>query len=381
MNRKSEKRTAFPAGAGRAFGDYRRLPAAPGRRGGGKRALTALLCCAVFLGGCGSSMAPKEANDHAAELLAEEKYAAAAAAYAKNIEKGYFTAEAYRGLGLTQMAEGQYADACISLERSLLSVERQPADFVRDVRLYLAWCRWMHGERGRAIDLYSEMLLENPEPEVYFLRGRLYMEGGQEEEAARDFSRAAETTEDIRVFINIYRVYADYDKNADGSLYLEKALTFAGDAPENALDRALVKYYLQNYAEARKEVFSALEADPQNAEARFLLGRIYLATGDTPNARATYREHIGNAQTAERAYAGLLACDLMEENTEEAQKDLTAAMELPGAAQNRDLRYYEILVCEYRHDWENARRKAAAFVADFPTDADGLRENAFLASR
>ncbi|MGX8729139.1 MAG: hypothetical protein ACSW75_06155, partial [Lachnospiraceae bacterium] len=78
---------------------------------------------------------------------------------------------------------------------------------------------------------------------------------------------------------------------------------------------------------------------------------------------------------------GLLACDLMEANTDEAQKDLAAAMELSGASINRDLRYYEILVYEYRHDWENARRKAAAFVADFPTDPDGLRENAFLATR
>ena len=279
------------------------------------------------------------------------------------------------------MAEGRYADACISLERSLLAVERQPETFVRDVRLYLAWCRWMHGERGRAIDIYSEMLLENPEPEVYFLRGRLYMESGQEEEAAWDFSRAAETTEDLRVFINIYRVYADYEKNADGSRYLEQALAFAGEAPENALDRALVKYYLRNYTEARKEVFAALETDPQNAEAKFLLGRIYLATGDTLNARATYREYTNNAQSAGRAYAGLLACDLMEKNTDEAQKDLAAAMELPGASKNRDLRYYEILVYEYRHDWENARRKAAAFVLDFPTDEEGLRENAFLASR
>ena len=345
------------------------------------RQTAAILCCAVFLGGCGTSLAPKEANDHAADLLEEGKYAAAAAAYTKNIEKGYFTAEAYRGLGLAQMAEGKYADACISLERSLLAVERQSADFVRDVRLYLAWCRWMHGERGRAIDIYSEMLLEKPEPEVYFLRGRLCMEAGQEEEAAGDFSRAAETTEDIRVFINIYRVYADYEKNADGSVYLEKALAFAGEEPENALDRALVKYYLQNYTEARKEVFAALETDPQNIEARFLLGRIYLATGDTPNARATYREHLENTQAAVRAYAGLLACDLMEANTDEAQKDLAAAMELPGASKNRDLRYYEILVSEYRRDWENARRKAAAFVIDFPTDAEGLRENSFLASR
>ncbi len=372
MNSKLRKYAAFPADAGRALG---------GSRSRGRGALAALLCCAVFLGGCGASLAPKEANDYAAELLEQEKYTAAASAYAKNIEKGYFTAEAYRGLGLSQMAEGRYADACISLERSLLAVERQPETFVRDVRLYLAWCRWMHGERGRAIDIYSEMLLENPEPEVYFLRGRLYMESGQEEEAAWDFSRAAETTEDLRVFINIYRVYADYEKNADGSRYLEQALAFAGEAPENALDRALVKYYLRNYTEARKEVFAALETDPQNAEAKFLLGRIYLATGDTPNARATYREYTNNAQSAGRAYAGLLACDLMEKNTDEAQKDLAAAMELPGASKNRDLRYYEILVYEYRHDWENARRKAAAFVLDFPTDEEGLRENAFLASR
>lgn len=368
MNGKLRKKAAFPAVAGRAFGGY-------------VSRLTAVFCCAVFLGGCGSSMVPKQANDYAADLLADGKYSTAIVAYTKNIEKGYFTAEAYRGLGLAQMAEGQYADACISLERSLLAVERQSAEFVRDVRLYLAWCRWLHGERSRAIDLYSEMLLEKPDPEIYFLRGRLYMESGQDEEADWDFSRAAETTEDIRIFINIYRVYADYEKNADGSLYLEKALTFAGEEPEKALDRALVKFYLQNYSEARKEVFAALELEPQNIEARFLLGRIYLATGDTPNARATYREHIGNAQAAARAYAGLLACDLMEGNTDEAQKDLTAALELPGATKNRDLRYYEILVCEYRHDWENARRKAAAFVTDFPTDAEGLRENSFLASR
>ena len=339
-----------------------------------------MFVCMFFFSGCGDT-APKEANDRAADLLAEGKYVAATKAYQENIENGYFPAEAYRGIGLAQMAEGEYADACISLERSLLAVDKQSPEFVRDVRLYLAWCRWMHGERDRAIEIYSEMLLTDPEPEVLFLRGRLYMEKGMEEEAARDFARAAAETDDIRIFINIYRVYADYEMNADGSSYLEKALDFAGDAPENALDRALVKFYLQNYTDARTEVFTALEADPENVEAKFLLGRIYLALGDTPNARATYREYVGNLPVAARAYAGLLACDLMEKNTDEARKDLTAAMELPGAEKNRDLRFYEILLYEYRHDWVTARRKAAAFVLDFPTDEEGLRENAFLASR
>lgn len=386
VNGRTGQRTAFPVGAGRAFDGSERNR--DNRCGGIPRviflkasryALPAALCV-LLLSGCGSA-APKEANDFAAGLLAEGKYAEAASAYRSNINEGYFVAEAYRGLGLAQMAEGEVADACISLERSLLAVEKEPVAFVRDVRLYLAWCRNLHGERDKAIAIYSDMLLGEPDPDILFLRGRLYMEAGQEEDAARDFERAVEVTKDVRTFLGIYRVYADYGKNADGNAYLERALAFAGSESANVLERARVQFYMKNYSEARRELQSALAEDPDNTEALFLLGRVYLALGDTPNARSTYREILKNPATAVRAYAGLLACDLMEKNTDEAQKELAEAMELPGASKNRDLRYYEILVYEYRYDWENARRKSAAFVADFPTDAEGLRENSFLASR
>ena len=96
-----------------------------------------------ILSGCGAS-----ANliSKAGEKLEAGKYEEAEAIYSEVTETGRYVSEGYRGMGICQINQGMYADACISFEKALLYADAQSAEYTRDVELYLAYCRQHHGE-------------------------------------------------------------------------------------------------------------------------------------------------------------------------------------------------------------------------------------------
>jgi len=343
------------------------------------RAALAAAAFSLLLAGCGA--ASRENYEAGTAALGEGDYSAAVDSFSKAAEAGEFTAESYRGEGIAYLSMASYADACIAFEKSLLNADGETEEFVKDVNLYLAKARTLHGQIDKALEIYDALLMKEADADIYFQRGCINLDKGLDDAAESDFENAVANTDDFMYYVDIYAAYAELDKQADGSRYLQMALDKAGDAEENSYARGMVQYCLQNYTEARKELLAALSYDAGDADALLLLGRVYLAMGDTPNARATYRTHLENPESALAAYTGLVLCDLTEGNGEEAVKDLEEAFKLEGASEDRDLRYYEILAYETMSDWESARAKSAAFITDFPMDEAGLRENTFLASR
>ena len=336
--------------------------------------LTALLAVILFVCSCARTDAA-EAYERGAAALEEGRYDAAERAFSEMIEAGQYRMEAYRGIGLSHLARGQYADACISFERSLLYTEDQSFELIRDVNLYLAYSRTMHGENDKAIEIYTNLLKKETDPEVLYLRGRLYMKKGLEDLADDDFRRAAELSTDYDLFINIYQVYKGLQKDADGSAYLEKALEMTNQREGEDYEKGLVNYYLQNYEIARDHLIRATQSDPSNKGALLLLGRVYLSMDDAADARALFREHIEDPETAAVAYNGLALCDMAEENYEEALKNVQKGLDLHDSTADQSLRFNEIVICEMLRDWKSARTKAASYVTYYPNDELGLREN------
>ena len=134
-----------------------------------------LLAAALSLAGCGSPAA-RAMYEQAAKSLTDGDYAAAEKQFGEVIAAGEYVSESYRGLGLAQMYLQNFAEACINLEKSLLYMKGEDESFERDVNLYLAYCRERHGEKEKAMEIYSELLQEKEDPNIYFLRGKLYVE-------------------------------------------------------------------------------------------------------------------------------------------------------------------------------------------------------------
>ncbi len=343
-------------------------------------AAAALALAALTLGGCAGSEA-KSAYLSACEALEGGSFEQAEQLFGEVTESGYYLSQAYRGLGLAQMAEADYADACISFEKSLLYVDGEDDAYIRDVNLYLACCRERQGQADRTMEIYNTLIKKEPDTEVLFLRGRLNLKNGNVKAARNDFDQAIALGADYDLYINIYEVYESVDKTGDGAYYLEEALEAASRNEDDLYNQGLVSYYLQNYEEAKDTLIQAVRRDSSDSRSVFLLGKVYLAMDDIADARAVFREHTGKQDTAAAAYNGLALCDIASGDYENALQNVEAGLESGDESSAQGLLFNEIVIYEQMRDWKTARSKAAAYVGKYPGDEAGLREYEFLSTR
>ncbi len=349
-----------------------------------KKRLAALLGAVILvssLASCGRSDA-RDLYNQGVDALENEEYETAVSNFSEVVESGYYLADAYRCMGIAYMYSADYAHACISFEKSLLEVDRESLDFTRDVNLYLAFCREHNGESDAADQIYEELLKKNSsDSEVLYLLGRSRLADGDQEEAKDLFDRALQSNRDYDLYINIFQCFDRLDQGADGAEYLERALDIANQNEEDYYNKGLVNYYLQNYEEARDLLVEALKQDAGNAKSVFLLGEVYLAMDDIANARAVYSQYSALEESAAASYNGLALCDISEENYESALQNIEKGLEYDDPEVNQGLLFNELVIYENQHEWDQAKAKAIAYIAKYPTDEAGLREYEFLKTR
>lgn len=332
------------------------------------------LCGVLAVSGCGNKEL-EEQYDNAAALLEDGDYADAANAFLTLAETGEMLAESYRGLGIAEFNQGNYAEASIALSKSLLYLETENGEFEKDVNSYLAMSRSRRMEYEEAIKVYDELIQEYPETEYYYQRGKCYIQLKNYDMAKADFDTAAENSTDSAMFISIYEIYDDLQMNADGSAYLEKGLTLVRE--NDHYSRGLIYYYLQEYGNAKEALISAVNED-HNKEAVLLLGKVYLAMEDIASARAVYQEYVDDKEVGAEAYNGLALCDIEQGDYETALTNVQRGLELADENAKKSLLFNELCICEYLNDWPTAREKVSEYLAKYPNDEAGIREQQFL---
>ncbi|MDO4614220.1 MAG: tetratricopeptide repeat protein [Lachnospiraceae bacterium] len=338
------------------------------------------LAALMLLGGCGSSDA-RSSYEAGCEALKNGDYETAVSEFDATISSGKLQAQAYRGEGLVQLYQNNVADACILFEKSLLNADEETDAFRRDVNLYLAYARISHGEQEKAMEIYNSLLAKEEDPEIFFLRGRLNLRMEDTDSAKADFDKAAALSSDYDLFINIFLIYDGLGKSADGARYLERAMDLVSQEEDDFYEQGLISYYLENYQEAKESLIQGIRADADDTDCIFLLGEVYLALNDVPDARAVYQDHLENEETAAYAYNGLAMCDMAESDYQSALEHVQAGLELNREDANKGLIYNEIVIYEYLGDWESAKNLAVQYAASYPTDELAQREYEFLSTR
>lgn len=339
-----------------------------------KRTVLLGVCAILAFSGCGNKQIEKQYEKAAAALEAGD-YAEAADSFTAITQSEEMLAEAYRGLGIAELNQGNYAEASIAFSKSLLYLETDNKEFEKDVKSYLAISRTKRMEYEEAIKIYDELLQEYKEAEYYYLRGKCYIQMQNYDMAKQDFDEAAKRSTDSNLFINIYEIYNDLQMNADGSAYLEQGLTLV-DADDH-YSRGLIYYYLQEYSNAKEALISAVNKNHSD-EAMLLLGKVYLAMEDIASARAMYQEYVDDSDVAAEAYNGLALCDIEQGNYDNALANIQKGLALADENAEKSLLFNEICIYEYLYDWPNARTKVAEYLAKYPDDEEVLREQQFL---
>lgn len=339
-----------------------------------KPGIILVLAAALVMSGCGDKTA-EEAYQSGVQALEEQEYETAAAEFQKVVDTGEKLPEAYRGLGIAELNQADYAEASIALSKSLISMEHNNPEFEQDVKSYLAISRSRRGEYEEAVGLYDELLLLEESPDYYYLRGKCYLAMKDHESARKDFDRAAANSTDYNLFVNIYETYDNLQMNADGASYLEQALKLVSE--DDYYSRGLIHFYLQDYTEAKDNLIKAINRDG-DSKAMLLLGKVYLSMEDVANARAMYQEHVKDEADAAKAYNGLALCDMAEGHYDSALQNIEEGLKYEDTEVEQSLLFNQICVYEYLKDWDNARAKAAEYITKYPTDEAGIRENNFL---
>ena len=337
-----------------------------------------MLICGLLLTGCGG-IGSLEYYEQGTECLLNEDYEQAAQLFTQAVEEGERLPESYRGLGISLLESGDNAAAIAAFSRSLNELEGTNIEFETDVMYYLAEARKDYGEYEKAAEVYTDILKLREDPEAYYRRGNIYLELEEYDKAVADFDAALDDSRDYDRYIDIYYLYREKEMNLEGEAILMRALEIE---PENAADycaRGKVCYVMQDYEGAKQELKQALEGNDQ--EAVLMLGKVYLAMEDVASARSMYQDYLNGDENKAKAYNGLAMCDIYEKNYDSALENITKGLACEDESEEQNLRFNEIVVYEYKLDFDTARTKMETYLELYPDDEEALREAEFLSTR
>ena len=344
------------------------------------RAAAILFCSAMLFTACGG----------VAPLTSYERGMAALQSGDLNVALGHFTASSetegeeamgFRGIGLIHMNRREYPEAIEAFQKSLDHVKYESLNsaFIEDVRMYLANAYVKNGQPDKAITIYSQLLTGSHASDAYLLRGKLYAAEKKFGQAGQDFERAIELNPSFEVYLQIYDIYVNLNRQADGAAYLKEARGRTTDSVEDAYQMGRICYLLGDYDTAKDQLARAVGGKITGAAA--LLGRVYLDQGDIVSARGVFQNCIESGREISAGCNGLALCAIETGEYDEALRQIHAGLQGADATVAEELLYNEIVVYERQHDFVTALSKMESFIGTYPGNSSARKEYTFLKSR
>lgn len=333
---------------------------------------------ALLLTGCGGEN--QKTYEQANADLEEANYDYALNEYQACISAGYKLAQSYRGSGIVKLRTGDYQGAIDDLTNALNDEKTGKSDR-KDLLEYRAAAELK-------AELYDQAMADcqtlaedySLNANDYYLTGCVALAMDSYDEASSNFSEANGSDSTYEMAIQIYEAYLGQDMEADGTRYLEAALKTEAKTADDYCERGKVYYYMDDYENARTELTTA--ADKGSTEATLILGMVYMAQGDTSNARSFYQQYIdADGDDPAKGYNGLALCDISDGDYDSALQNISQGLGDATSDEMRDLLFNEIVVYEKKLDLSTALSKAQEYVQTFKDDDAAAKELTFLQSR
>ena len=333
---------------------------------------------ALLLTGCGGEN--QKTYEQANADLEEANYDYALNEYQACISAGYKLAQSYRGSGIVKLRTGDYQGAIDDLTNALNDEKTGKSDR-KDLLEYRAAAELK-------AELYDQAMADcqtlaedySLNANDYYLTGCVALAMDSYDEASSNFSEAYGSDSTYEMAIQIYEAYLGQDMEADGTRYLEAALKTEAKTADDYCERGKVYYYMDDYENARTELTTA--ADKGSTEATLILGMVYMAQGDTSNARSFYQQYIdADGDDPAKGYNGLALCDISDGDYDSALQNISQGLGDATSDEMRDVLFNEIVVYEKKLDLSTALSKAQEYVQTFKDDDAAAKELTFLQSR
>ena len=331
----------------------------------------------MLLTGC----SPEDTKNYkqAALDLEQGNYEIALEEYETAIVAGVKVAQSYRGAGVAQMKLGNYEDAITNFNNAL-ACDKVGRKLKKDILSYRA-------AAYLKIKAYDEAMTDcqtlaesyDMDADLYFLTGEVALAMDSYEEAGSDFEQAYGEDATYDRAIQIYGAYLDKDMEADGTRYLEAALSGTAKNAQDHCDRGRVYYYMDDYDNAADELKQAI--DGNNTEALALLGMVYMEQGDSENARTMFQQYVSQADNGAKGFNGLALCDIEAGDYDSALSNISSGIHVAEGEELQSLLFNEIAVYEKKLDFQTALQKAKEYLDLYPEDKTVKKELAFLNTR
>lgn len=338
-----------------------------------------LAFCLSLAAVSGCATEEKKNYKQAERDLEDGNFQAALQEYELAVTAGVKPAQSYRGAGVANLRLGNYEEAIEDLGNAL-NCEKVGKALEKDILSYRAAAYLKMKDYESALADCQTLAEEHKmDADLNFLSGKVTLAMDSYEEASSYFDAAYEMESTYDMAIGIYAAYLEKDMEADGTRYLEAALSGEAKNAQDHCDRGRAYYYMDDYENAANELTQAIEGE--DTEAFVLLGMVYLEQDDISSARNMFQKYVSQTEKNARGYNGLALCDIEDKDYDAALSDINNGLAAADAEELQSLLFNEIVAYERKLDFATACQKAEEYVDMYPEDTTAKKELAFLRTR
>jgi tetratricopeptide (TPR) repeat protein len=203
------------------------------------------------------------------------------------------------------------------------------------------------------METYNAVIDFNGDARAYYLRGNLYFDQGNQEQALADYQQAVEKgSDDYELYLGIYESMSSHDMAEDAQKYLNQALDIKGDKTEDLLYKGRISTLLGDYTQ-----------------------------GDAEKAEACIREFLDSGEATSYDFYNLGVAELADKDYESALTYFEAGLALKEVPNKQELMKSAISAYEYSGDFASAKTMLEDYLALYPSDEEAQRESTFLETR
>lgn len=291
------------------------------------------------------------------------------------------TQESYRQQGISLLEQGDYEKAQEQFQKALDEAEGRVGDTEIDISYYKALAQYKNGDIDGAIDTYDGLVAYDKEnPDVYYLRGSLYLKQNENSKCISDYNKAVQYADgDYKVYIEIYENLTASGFKENGEKYLEKALDMETSDDDDTCMQGYIYYLLGQYDRADELLKDAV--DGGCSQALIYQSQLYSAKGQDDQAQQAYDDYIEENKDDVEALNEAGMIEMNAGSYENALDAFTRAYNTKEGSEDRQIRLNMIYACEYAGNFEQAYELMTQYVSDYPDDQEANREYSFLKTR